>query len=305
MNTRSSKQESLKTVLLVSTVIVALVSSMFLSRWLDTQRASNQTSGEDESLYLNGQTARRMSLAFNGLASDWYWMRSLQYVGRKIINTPENVQIDNLGQLNLKLLAPLLDTATTLDPEFLDPYEYAAVVLPAVDVQQAIRITRKGIQANPTKWKLYHHLGYIYWQQKDFKAAGEAYDLGSKIPEAPAWMSVMKARMADEGGSRSTAREIYKRMYEQSTDETVKEMARRRLMQLDSLDERDVLGKVVSAFRSSVGRCPTNWAEVGPVLRKLQIPLDSTGAPQDPSGTPYLLYECDIHVDAKSLVPRK
>ena len=102
MNTRSSTQESLKTVLLVSTVIVALVSSIFLSRWLDTRRASNQLAGEDESLYLNGQTARRISLAFNGLAADWYWMRSLQFVGRKIINSRENVQIYDLSHLKLK-----------------------------------------------------------------------------------------------------------------------------------------------------------------------------------------------------------
>lgn len=291
--------------MLVLTIVVALVSSIFLTRWLDTQRPSKSLAREDENLYLNGQTARRMSLAFNGLAADWYWMRSLQYVGQKIIDAPERMQIDSLGQLNLKLLAPLLDTASTLDPQFLEPYEYAAVVLPAVDVQQAIRITRKGIAANPTNWKLYHHLGYIYWQQKDFKAAGEAYDLGSKTSEAPAWLSVMKARMADEGGSRSTAREIYKRMYEQSTDETVKEMARRRLMQLDSLDEREVLGKVLSAYRNSIGKCPANWTEVGPVLRKLSFPLDSTGAPVDPSGAPYFLNGCDILLDSKSLVPKK
>jgi S-(hydroxymethyl)glutathione dehydrogenase/alcohol dehydrogenase len=48
----------------------------------------------DESLYLDGKTARRMSLGFNGLAADWYWMRSLQYVGRKIINHPEDMPLD-------------------------------------------------------------------------------------------------------------------------------------------------------------------------------------------------------------------
>src|SRR6185295_1338074 len=135
----------------------------------------------DESLYLNGNTARRMSLGFNGLAADWYWMRSLQYVGGKIINLPETVVLDNLGQLNLKLLPSLLDTATTLDPEFLDPYEYAAVVLPAINMDEAIRITKKGIAANPNAWRLYQHLGYIYWQQHDYQAASETYGKGAEI----------------------------------------------------------------------------------------------------------------------------
>jgi len=71
-----------------------------------------------------------VSLGFNGLIADWYWMRALQYVGRKVMGTSEHLQLDNLNPLNLKLLAPLLETATTLDPQFMEPYEYAAVVLP-------------------------------------------------------------------------------------------------------------------------------------------------------------------------------
>jgi tetratricopeptide (TPR) repeat protein len=300
----SPGNESFKTIGLVLMFVVALVSAISLTRWLDASRPAIATGSEDESLYLNANTARRMSLAFNGLAADWYWMRSLQYVGRKIMAVPEDVQIDNLQMLNLKLLAPLLDTATTLDPEFYEPYEYAAVVLPAIDVQQAIRITQKGIEANPSNWKLYHHLGYIYWQQKNFQGAAEAYDRGTQIPGAPPWMSAMRARMADAGGSRSTAREIYKQMYE-SSDETVRETARRRLMQLDSLDEREAFNKLLLAYQSRTGRCPANWKEFEPVLRSLRIPLAPSGAPGDPSGKPYVLKGCHVDLDPQSIVPGK
>jgi tetratricopeptide (TPR) repeat protein len=239
MNTDSN--DRMKTVSVALVVVVGLACAVLLLRWTDTLRPPADPNAIDESLYLNGKTARRISLGFNGLMADWYWMRSLQYVGKKIINTSEDVQIDSLGQLNLKLLAPLLETATTLDPEFMEPYEYAAMVLPSVDVQQAIRITQKGIDANPDAWKLYHHLGYIYWQQRHFQAASEMYDRGSRISGAPAWMEAMKAKMVGDGGSRATAREIYKRMYEQAGDEQVKEMAWKRLLQLDSFDQRDSL----------------------------------------------------------------
>ncbi len=249
--------------------------------------------------------AKRISLGFNGLAADWYWMRSLQYVGRKIIDVPDNVPIDNLAQLDLKLLAPLIDTSTTLDPEFIEPYQYAAVVLPAVDLQEAIRLTKKGIAANPGAWRLYQHLGYIYWQQRDFQAAGEAYDQGSKLPGAPPWMVAMKAKMANEGGSRDLAREIYSRMYEQAENANVKEMARKRLLQLDSFDQRDGLRKVLSAYKARVGRCPSSWREIEPFLRALRVEVDSTGAPLDPTGTAYVLTNagCDLDVDPKSEVP--
>ncbi|HEY3042004.1 MAG TPA: hypothetical protein VGJ66_24965 [Pyrinomonadaceae bacterium] len=292
---------------LLLTVLVGLANVVGLSRWLDSHKPPIDSKIEEEQLYLNGTTAKRISLGFNGLAADWYWMRSLQYVGRKIIGVPENVQIDNLGQLNLKLLAPLIDTATTLDPQFMEPYQYAAVVLPDIDVQQAIRITRKGIVANPSKWRLYQHLGYIYWQQKDFHAAGEAYDQGSQLPGAPPWMEAMKAKMETEGGSRELAREIYARMYEQTLDLNIKEMARRRLLELDSLDQRDGLRKVLSAYQFRVGRCPSSWKEIEPVVRALSMNLDSAGAPLDPAGTAYILVSagCDVAVDPKSEVPRR
>jgi tetratricopeptide (TPR) repeat protein len=295
-----------KTIALAFVVVIGMTCAALLVRRLDTLRPPPDPNAIDESLYLNGKTARRISLGFNGLAADWYWMRSLQYVGRKIMNV-DDVPIDNLGQLNLKLLAPLLDTATTLDPEFLDPYEYAAVVLPAIDVNEAIRITKKGIDANPNAWRLYHQLGYIYWQQRDYQAASEMYGRGAQIDGAPPWMEAMKAKMTADGGSRSTAREIYTRMYEQSADEKVRDMARKRLLQLDSLDQRDALRKLFVAYQTRTGKCPNSWKEIEPVFHALRVDIDDSGAPLDPTGMPYVLRAgaCEVDLDPKSEIPAK
>lgn len=295
-----------KTLALAVVVVIGMACAALLVRRIDTLRPPDDPNAIDESLYINGKTARRVSLGFNGLAADWYWMRSLQYVGRKIFNE-NNVPIDNLGLLNLKLLAPLLDTATTLDPEFLDPYEYAAIVLPAINVNEAIRITKKGIDANPNAWRLYHHLGYIYWQQRDYQAASEIYGRGAQISGAPPWMEAMKAKMAADGGSRTTAREIYTRMYEQSADEKVKDMAHKRLLQLDSLDQRDALRKLFAAYQARTGKCPSSWKEIEPVFRALRVAIDASGAPLDPSGVPYVLRAgtCEVDLDPKSEIPVK
>jgi len=296
-----------QTIYLSFVLVAGMAVTVLVARSIDARRPPPDPNAIDESLYLNPNTARRVSLGFNGLVADWYWMRSLQYVGRKIVNTPEDVPIDSLQQLNLKLLAPLLDTATTLDPDFADPYEYAAVVLPAVDVDAAIRILRKGIDTTPSAWRLYHHLGYIHWQQKDYAAASEMYRRGSEIPGSPQWMSAMVAKMAAEGGSRNTAREIYKRMQDESADEKVKDMAQRRLMQLDSLDHRDILRKLMTEYKTRVGQCPTTWKEILPVLRSLRIPVDQSGAPLDPTHVPYQLRAgaCEADLDSKSEVLRQ
>jgi tetratricopeptide (TPR) repeat protein len=263
---------------------------------------------EEEKLYVTGGAARRMSLGFNGLIADWYWMRSLQYVGRKVIAQGEKIQLDDLSALNLKLLYPLLDTATTLDPQFIAVYEYGGVVLPAINDEDAIKLLKKGIENNPAEWRLFHHLGYIYWQREDYQQASETYAAGANLPTAPAWMQAMSARMLAEGGSRATAREIYTRMFEQSEDETIKRMAELRLMQLASLDNRDVIRKTLQEYASRYGRCVAEWREIILPLRAARLRIDNaTGAPLDPAGTPYVLLKdrCDVDLDGSSQIPYK
>jgi tetratricopeptide (TPR) repeat protein len=293
--------ERLKSVTLGLVVVLGMTCAVLLVRWTDSLRPPIDPNAMDESLYLNDKTARRMSLGFNGLAADWYWMRSLQYVGKKMFNYQGDIRLDDMSDLNLKLLAPLLETATTLDPEFIEPYEYAAVILPAIDVQHAINLTQKGIDANPDAWRLYHHLGYIYWRQGEYEKASEIYGRGAQIRGAPAWMEAMRAKILSEGGSRSTAREVYTRMYEQSNEEQVKEMARKHLMRLDSLDQRDALRKLFAAYKARTGKCPDSWRELEPVFRTLRIPVDQSGAPLDPSNAPYVLHAgaCEVELDWK------
>lgn len=300
--------ERLKSITLGLVVVVGMACAALLVRWTDTLRPPVDPNAVDESLYLNDKTARRMSLGFNGLVADWYWMRSLQYVGKKIFHYQYDFRLDDLSGLNLKLLVPLLETTTTLDPEFLEAYEYAAVVLPAIDVQQAIRLTQKGIDANPNAWRLYHHLGYIYWRQGQYQTASETYERGAQISGAPAWMEAMKAKILTEGGSRSTAREIYTRMYEQSREEQVREMARKHLMHLEWLDQRDGLQKLFTAYKARTGKCPNSWRELEQIFRALRIPVDQSGAPLDPSGAPYVLPagKCEVQLDWKQTkVPLK
>ncbi len=129
---KESNNERLKTMTLGLVVVVGIACAALLVRWTDTLRPPIDPNVVDESLYLNGKTARRISLGFNGL------VRRLVLDAFVAIRRQEDPQLPRLiflwtisVGLDMKLLAPLLDTATTLDPEFIEPYEFAAVVLPA------------------------------------------------------------------------------------------------------------------------------------------------------------------------------
>ncbi len=296
-------QSKKQTIVLAFTIVACFAVVIALSRYMDANRPKLDSNIEEENLYVAGNTAKKMSLGFNGLVADWYWMRSLQYIGRKLINHKGDLQIDNLTALNPKLLYPLLDNATTLDPDFTAVYEYGAIVLPTINKDDAIKLVKKGIEANPADWKLYHQLGYIYWKSGDFKSASKTYLDGSKLPFAPPWMRVMSARIEGEGGSRQTAREMFTNMLNESSDRQIKELAAKRLLQIESFDERDEIQKVILSFQERAKRCPSSWLEITnnlsgvtlPTGRKLRIA--SNGTPVDPLDTPYLLVQKNCHVD--------
>jgi tetratricopeptide (TPR) repeat protein len=303
----SSAARRRQTLLLSLIIVLGLGSVAGLNHWIEVNRPPADSTIEEERLYVTGNALRRMSLGFNGLVADWYWMRSLQYVGRKVHDYQGDIELDNLAPVGLNTLAPLLDSATTLDPQFLPVYEYGAVVLPTIDVDAAIKLARKGIAANPQAWRLYHHLGYIYWQRGRFAEAAEAYRQGAQIADAPLWLHTMAAQMSSQGGSRATAREIYRRMFEQANDAQMRDLAAKRLLQLQSWDERDALRRVLIAFHERAGRCPATWREVAPGLRAARLSLDVSGAPLDPSGAAYVLAgdNCDVELGERSGISRK
>ena len=295
---------------LVLILLFALGAAVMLSRSIDARGQRAKTEYGEDQLYLSGPTAKRMTLAFNGLAADWYWMRSLQYVGRKIVTYEDahagRFEMGDLSTLNLKLLPSLLQVTTTLDPQFSAAYEYGAVLLPEINSEEAVSLLQKGIAANPSSWRLYQHLGYIYWQRQEYEKASEAYAAGAKQPGAPEWMTAMAARMTAEHGSRDSAREMYRHLSEVSGDAVIKQMVTYQVSRLDWLDDRDVLRKVLSDYRAQTGRCPASWHDISNRFRGTRLRIDSdTGAPVDPSELPYRLSKdgCDVELDSASKVP--
>jgi hypothetical protein len=120
-------------------------------------------------------------------------------------------------------------------------------------------------------------------------------------------MDSMAAQMEAGGGSRQTARDIYRRMYDEAQDEQIRTLAARRLLQLVSFDQRDAVRDALSNFKSRASRCPAGWREVAPLLRAAGLKLDASGAPLDPTGVPYVLDAdaCDVKLDERSEIPKK
>ena len=299
----------IQNILAFAIVAIGFVSIFSLSGFIENRRPQLPEGFENEDLSLQGAKLKGYTLGFDGLIADWYWMKSLQYIGDKLVKTEGDINLDNLKPLNPRLLYPYLDNATSLDPQFLAVYSYGAIVLPAIDPQQAIKIAEKGIANNPNQWRLYQHLGFIYWRLGDYKKASETYENAAKIPNAPPFLSMMSAKMKNDAGSRNTAREIYQQMFDESQDVQTKETAALRLLELDSLDERDAIRLSLQNFHEKNGHCANSWQEVFTILKDVKISsgkrlrFDNNNSPIDPTNVPYLLNsndsKCDVIVNFK------
>lgn len=219
----------------VAIIVFGLGASAALSNYAERVRPALPDDYADSDLNMRASSMRGYLFGMEGLAADWYFIRSLQYIGDKLLKVEGDIDLDDLRWLNPRLLYPLLDEATSLDPQFIAAYTYGAVVMPAIDPEKAIAIAKKGIDNNPREWRLYQYLGYVYWRLKRYDDAADAFQKGSEIEGAAPFMRLMAGSMRTEGGSRDTARKIFLQMLD-DPDEQVQSIALRKLKELDALD---------------------------------------------------------------------
>ena len=228
----------------------------------------------EEALYVpSPQILRWMSLGYTGLLADIYWTRAVQYFGSH----------HHVYSRNYKLLAPLLDIATTLDPRLVVAYEFGSIFLSqkppegAGDPEAAVRLVERGVRENPSEWRLYYNLGFIhYFERKDYAAAADAFERGSRVPGALPWMKVMAAQMSQHAGDLQTARFLWSSLYQTTENDDIRANAAKHLLAMQVDEEVSALETLASTFHGRAGRWPANWAEMVAAGYLRGVPLDPT-----------------------------
>ena len=151
----------------------------------------------NDALYVTSpKLLKQLSLGYEGLLADVYWTRAVQYYGA----------MHHSGGGDYKLLWPLLNIASQLDPHLTRVYEFGGPFLStnppngAGLPQRGVELVEYGIHENPDNWHLYYDLGFIHYDLKDYNAAADAFLRGSKLPNAHPVLKVLAARMAEHGG---------------------------------------------------------------------------------------------------------
>jgi hypothetical protein len=269
-------------------LIVCAAALYPLQRWIDSTNKQSQI--QEEALYLShGTTIGRISLGYDALLADIYWMRSVQYFGRKILEDPT---ILNERSDKLKLIHPLTDIVTDLDPHHVPAYRFGGFFThDYVDPVKAFTLLNKGIRNNPNYWPLYQDLAFLYWADGRCQEAADTYTTGAKIPGAPSWMATLAGSVMVDCGNIETARQMYLHMGQESTDPRVKTDVERKLKELRALEEVRLLREAVAAYKQRNQVPPSSLAQVRSYVRMEpglpRITYRADGIPLDPNGVAY------------------
>jgi len=183
----------------------------------------------DELLYYpSGLLVRQASLGYESAAADVAWLRGIQYYGEH-----------RLTDQKYELIGHVMSIVTDLDPRFLQPYIFGALVL-AQELKrtdEGLALLEKGMRANPDSWLLAFETGFIHYVcRHDYEAASRYFVRASRIPGHPDYVDRFAAFASQKSGNEGMAILLWKRVLV-TGNKYMQEVASRELRRLGAEQE--------------------------------------------------------------------
>ena len=221
-------------------------------------------------MYLpDGEYMKIASLGYRQLLADLLWIQAIQVMGEK-----------KVSDSNGRWLYRALDIVTTLDPQFVRAYEAGGLALTTLVVlpDESNRLMKKGMQHNPTEWKLPFLIGinYYYELYDDAKAA-DYVSQASRLPNAPSSLATLAANLYVSAHSPQQAVNLLAAMYQEARDESAKKLLEIRLKIV--MIERDLylLEQAIDRYRKMKGTNPPRLDELVSAGLLSALPVEPAG----------------------------
>lgn len=187
-------------------------------------RRTASTTGS-AALIPNGAALKHISLGYDQLLADCWWLAFIQYYG------------DNKARLkdHYRLAYKYLDLVTQLDPKFSQPYWFSAFAVGSEYGRPdlADRLIARGLHANQDDWYLPFIAGinqYLFAHNEP--AAAKYYRMAAKFPNAPKWLGPQANILEAHGPSLLKEINTWANIYLSTRDELVKKEAAGKLKEL-------------------------------------------------------------------------
>lgn len=201
---------------------------------------------------------------FKGLMADYLTMEAGAQLGTELVRKPEGGFQTVKKQYDWPGIHRLFVASQTLDPSFAQTYIVAQGWLPwepanmVMETQEIVEIAAKN---RPWDWQPYHSMGFnAYYFQNRPGEAGKLFLEAAKVPNAPSFLTILGARLAQKGGKTETAIVIIKSMLADKNSEEpgYTDMVDR----LHALEGVLVIEQAANSYEKTLGRKPSSLAEL-------------------------------------------
>ena len=198
-------------------------------------------------LYLpSGKFIEQASMGYREIAADMIWFQAVQYYGGYA-----------KSQHDLTYFNGLIDIVNDLDPHFVFPYIFGAVVMAQDldDFPRGIAVLKRGMERNPRVWDLPFEIGFLYYTvARDAESAARYFELASRMPGGGQRAQRFAAFVHSKAGHLETSI----RMWEEIARE-----AEQPYMRTLALRYAERLRREAAAQRRGGGGAPSDTTAVG------------------------------------------
>lgn len=186
-------------------------------------------------------------LGYDHFIADLLWLQLIQYIGSS--NDISTILPETFS---------LIDSITTLDPNFTDAYIFGAYALTDnKEFDKAVTILEKGIKNNPKEWYLPYQIGFLYYINKKNKLAAARYlDKAGSVEGAPAAPKRLAAMLySDNSNDLDIKIGLWQSVYEKADkekDKVNKEKAYKKLVEFKIEKDLQSLNEMVSSYNAKI-----------------------------------------------------
>ena len=255
-----------KTIMLALICLLLAFSLYPLGKSIDLTSPENTNPLPELFYFPKTSFIKNIAFGYNNLLADIFWIRSVQYIGQHLIT-------DNA----FPYLYHILDITTSLDPRFINAYNFGSFFLAiyASDKKEGIELVEKGIKNNPENWKPAFELGFIYFMRQDYKNAYKYFSLANTLPgmqdeyKTFAPYAMGKFALPDE------SIEMWTAIAKMSDNKFIIDAARNNIAAITQKKRVDMLNQAVQTYEKRFHKFPSDLSELVEkgIIAKLPEPI--------------------------------
>jgi len=217
-----------------------------------TEESKKLPKDEDSAYVMPGSILRITALDFDGLASDFLFLKALVYLG----STYERKEEFRVEAWEWKWIYHVLDTSTSLDPYFLDPYYFgnANLTWGGGLIKEANALMGKGSRYRSWDYLLPFYMGFNeFYFLGDNEKASESLMEASRRPDASPLYASLAVKLAYKERRTENAIAFQEYILEHTKEPELRKEYEARLNALRGLG---YLEKAVVKYKGRFGRYP-------------------------------------------------